>query len=146
MASYGDMQFAVSNRERVIKGLRWPPSTQSPGGTFSNNYNKEAIKDGLIQLLLTSKGERPMRLDFGTDLRRSVFAPLDGQMVSNLRASIKSAIKKYEKRIVVRSLEITPQNDNSQIDVSISFSIKDNVLDVDRVSLTVNTEGVIVNG
>ena len=146
MASYGDMAFAVSNQERVIKGLRWPASTSGAGGTFSNNYNTESIKDGLIQLLLTSRGERPMRLDFGTDLRRSVFAPLDSATISALKASINTAIKKYEKRITVRSLEVTPRNDNSQVDVALSFSLKDNVLDVDRIFLTVNTEGVIING
>ena len=91
MASYGDLTFITTDFDTTVKGIAWPASTSSTGGMFSRNYNEEAVKDGLIQLLLTQRGERPMRLDFGTDLRKSVFSPFDSATVEGLRKSILSA-------------------------------------------------------
>ena len=146
MASYGDIKFATKGGAKQIRGLEWPVKTSNTGGMFSNNINEEAIKDGLIQLLLTSRGERPMRLDFGTDLKKSVFAPLDGATVANLRSSVLDAIAKYEKRVVVRSLELVPQMENSQINIDLVFSVKDDVLSHHQILLSVNTQGVSING
>ena len=145
MASYGDLSFATRGSKKQIKGMEWPVKVSNTGGMFSNNYNEESVKDGLIQLLLTARGERPMRLDYGTDLRRSVFAPLDETTVSNLRQSILNAISKYEPRIVVRSFEVTPESSKSQINVSLVFSLKNSVLAHDTVLLTVNTKGVVIH-
>ena len=121
MASYGDLKFATRKSVKSIKGLAWPVRLKNTGGMFSNNFNEESIKDGLIQLMLTSRGERPMRLDYGTALRRSVFAPLDAATVSRLKTTILGAIDKYEPRVIVRSFKLTPKPDNSEIDISLVF-------------------------
>ena len=146
MASYGDIKFATKGSRKTIRGLEWPVKTSNTGGMFSNNYNEESIKSGLIQLLLTDRGERPMRLDFGTELKRSVFAPLDGATVSQLRQSILDSISKYETRVVVRSLQLTPISDKSQLNVSLVFSVKPDVLSHHTITLSVDTQGVFING
>ncbi len=146
MASYGDLSFATRSSKKHIKGMEWPVKVSNTGGMFSNNYNEESVKDGLIQLLLTARGERPMRLDYGTDLRRSVFAPLNETTVNSLRQSVLTAISKYEPRIIVRSFEVIPEDGKSQIDISLVFSLKNSVLAHDTVLLTVNTKGVVIHG
>ena len=146
MASYADLQFAVQSSKKIVRGLEWPVLLNNTGGMFSNNYNEESIKDGLIQLLLTSRGERPMLLDYGTALRRSVFAPLDGTTVSELRRTILGAIAKYEDRVIVRSFEIIPRNDDSEIDIELEFSMKGGVIGTDKIRLTVTKQGPIIYG
>jgi len=144
MASYGDLKFATRSDRKSIKGLAWPVKTTNTGGMFSNNYNEAAVREGLIQLLLTSRGERPMRLDYGTHLRRSVFAPLDGTTVSNLRTSILDAISRYEPRVIVKSFNITPDSEKSRINIELEFSLKDSVLSFHQICLQVDTQGVII--
>ena len=67
MASYGDLQFTTTSNAHAVRGLAWPCRVSNTGGMFARNYNETSIKDALIQLILTQRGERPMRLDFGTD-------------------------------------------------------------------------------
>ena len=146
MASYGDSAFVTRNDQKTIKGCEFPVVHTNTGGTFSNNYNLNAVKDGLIQLLLTNRGERPMRLDFGTNLRRSVFAPLDVRTVSALKQTIETAIKKYEDRVVVRRCEVSPISETSEIRVILVYHLKTDVLNSETIDLTVNQRGVLING
>jgi uncharacterized protein len=144
--TYGDVHFVTQKYEKTVKGLQFPVKTTNTGGMFSRNFNEEAIKDGLLQLIMTQRGERPMRYDYGTTLRASVFAPLDSQTVSDLRNSIQTAIEKYEPRVIIRELNVVPVTENSQINVELVFSPKDNVFFSDRIALTVDSQGVRLNG
>ena len=86
-----------------------------------------------------------MRLDYGTDLRNSVFGPLDESTVDSLRTTIAAAIEKYAPRVVVRSFDVVPDEDKSQIDISLVFSMKENVFTTEGISLTVNSKGIQIN-
>ena len=138
MASYGDVTFVTTDDNLSIKGLQFPVKTTNTGGMFSRNLDTRSIKEGLLQLL--------MRLDFGTDLRTSVFAPMDSQLVQSLRQSILSAIDLYEPRVVVRNLEISPDEANSKVSIELAFSIKNDVFYKDTIILTVDNTGVQIHG
>jgi len=146
MASYGDVSFVTTDDTSSIKGLQFPVKTTNTGGMFSRNLDARSIKEGLLQLLMTQRGERPMRLDFGTDVRTSVFAPMDSQLITSLRQSILSAIDLYEPRVIVRDLQISPDEANSRVTIELAFSIKNNVFYKDTIVLTVDNRGVQING
>ena len=145
MASYGDLQFATSQNQRTIRGLAWPVKITNTGGMFSCSYNKEAVKSALIQLLLTQRGERPMAPDFGTTLRSSVFDPLDATTVTSLRQTILTAIEKYEPRVRILNFLIEPKADNSEIDISLVFSLKTDVLITESIHMTVSPNNIVMN-
>jgi len=146
MGSYGDLSFVTKKDQNPVKGIEFPVRSTSTGGIFSRNFNEQSVKDGLIQLIMTQRGERPMRYDYGTDVRGSVFAPMDSLLVSNLESSIRNAIDRYEPRAVIRDLQVIPDEQNSSIDIKLVFSMKDNVFFSDQVYLTVNPQGVEING
>tara|TARA_R110002110_G_scaffold212570_9_gene425534 strand:- start:182 stop:523 length:342 start_codon:yes stop_codon:yes gene_type:complete len=112
---------------------------------FSVNFNESSVREGLIQLLLTSRGERPMRLDYGTDLRASIFAPLDSVTIDNMRTTIKTAIDIYEPRVIVRSLDIS-SSEASELNLSLVFSMRENVFSTQGIYLTINNQGAVING
>ena len=146
MGSYGDLSFVTKKDQNPVKGIEFPVRSTSTGGIFSRNFNEQSVKDGLIQLIMTQRGERPMRYDYGTDVRGSVFAPMDSLLVSNLESSIRNAIDRYEPRVVIRDLQVIPDEQNSSIYIKLVFSMKDNVFFSDQVYLTVNPQGVEING
>jgi phage baseplate assembly protein W len=146
MSTYGDLTFNTISNTSTVKGLQYPIDTANTGGMFSRSFNERAIRDGLLQLLLTQRGERPMRLDYGTNLRTACFEPLDGALLESLRKSILSAISKYEPRIVVRDFEIKSDDSNSRIFLKMVFSIKNNIFYTDQIALTVDSQGVQLNG
>jgi len=145
MASYGDVTFVTTNDVSSIKGLQFPVKTTNTGGMFSRNLDGRSIREGLLQLLMTQRGERPMRLNYGTTLRSSVLAPLDSNLTSEVRQSILSAIDLYEPRIVVRSLDVVPDEAESRLFITLKFAIKNNVFFTDTITLTVDSTGVQIN-
>jgi phage baseplate assembly protein W len=91
-------------------------------GIFSTNYTTlKQAKNNLINLILTKKGERLMQPEFGCDVWRVLFEPID-----NIENSIENSI------IDAVSIWLPYLNINEII-----FDYDDNDIDTNRVSLDV---------
>ena len=86
---------------------------------FSRQVDDRLIKNDLLQLLLTSPGERVMRPNFGTNIRRFLFEQLTKNDISNLSRNIEEQIKKHESRVEVTKVVIDVDADNNLINVKI---------------------------
>lgn len=73
--------------------------------------DERLVKNDLIQLILTTPGERVMRPTFGTNLRRTLFEGITPGVLIGLKDNILQAIAREEPRVVVNNLDII---DNSQ--------------------------------
>ena len=82
-----------------------------------------AIKQAIVNLLLTNKGERPFKPDYGSDIRSYLFEPLDYGTAAQIELSIKNTIAKFEPRIAVRTMETYPNYDNNSFDVDMTYEI-----------------------
>jgi len=81
--------------ERFIN-IEFPFQDDNKGKFLSmNNISELAIKSSLMHLLLTNKGERLYLPDFGANLRQYLFEQNDGEVQSNLRQEIQTAVSKY---------------------------------------------------
>ena len=60
-----------------------------------------AIKQAIVNLLMTNKGERLMNPNYGSDIRRYLFEPLDYGTANQITGNIKSTIDTFEPRISV---------------------------------------------
>ena len=87
------------------------------GGYLAQNENLRSLRDCVVQLIMTSRGARVMRPDFGTDLRASVFDPLDVEMIDTLREQILQTISRYEPRVIVKRIALTPDHEQQTLRV-----------------------------
>tara|TARA_R110000744_G_scaffold297293_1_gene407067 strand:- start:64 stop:279 length:216 start_codon:yes stop_codon:yes gene_type:complete len=71
---------------------------------------------------------------------------MDSQTVKTLENSILAAIERYEPRVIIRSFKLNPREETSEMFLEIAFSVKNNVFATDGIFLTVNTQGVLING
>lgn len=85
--------------------------------------DERLIKNDLMQLLMTSPGERVMRADFGTDIRKYVFEQMTPQSINALRDNIITAINKYETRVKLSNVKITANPEGNLATISILASI-----------------------
>lgn len=76
------------------------------------------IKNDLIQLLLTSPGERAFRPTFGTLLPNFLFQLSDDISIEELRNDILNKIELFENRIAVNTVDIRV-TDNNTVTVTI---------------------------
>ena len=76
---------------------------------LSRQAGDRLIKNDLLQLVLTSKGERMMRPEWGTILKTSVFGQSDDIIAQQIINDITDAILQYETRI---SATVTVKRDD----------------------------------
>lgn len=82
-----------------------------------------AIKQAIVNLLLTSKGERPFAPDLGSDLRRLMFEPLDVATAGEISSNIRETLRNYEPRISVLGVEVIANFEDNGFDVALEFEI-----------------------
>jgi phage baseplate assembly protein W len=84
------------------------------------------IKNDLLQLLLTSPGERVMRPDFGTVIRKTPFEPSDRDTINGIRSSVFQAVKRFEQRVIAKDVIVVPDLGNTKFTVTIITSLTRN--------------------
>jgi len=73
------------------------PFKNSDKGFFLdlNDEDSQAVKADLLHIILTRKGQRLYKPDFGTDLLKFIFEPEDGMTLNGIKEEIKSVVKLY---------------------------------------------------
>ena len=95
----------------IGKGVAFPFRLANTGGlkrTVGISVAEEIklINSSLKFILSVQVGERPMRRDFGCQLRSLVFEPNDPSLDTRIDFIIRTAIDRWEKRIQVNGLRI----------------------------------------
>lgn len=107
------------------RGWKFPVKADSATGRIMMSENEEDIGEAIRIILLTSKGERVMRPDFGCGAHDFVFGLSDSTTLSQLKASIENAIMVWEPR--VKEVEVRPEPDDSdpgKILLNISYRVR----------------------
>ena len=82
-----------------------------------------AVKQAILNLLLTEKGERLYNAQYGSDLRSHLFEPLDFGTAGSIKDSIIRTIKNYEPRVSVETCIVEPNFDANGFDVQLDFQV-----------------------
>lgn len=107
-------------KNNVVLGVSLPFSNSS---VFNPTYTtKDQIKSNLINILLTNKGERFMNPNFGCDLRKIIFDPIqDEEGVKNL---IYENLLLFIPEIEIKKLDIINNEDYNSINIVLNYSIR----------------------
>ena len=85
---------------------------------------KEQLKSNLVNLLLTTKGERILNPSFGTTFRRLLFEPLTDNLLNSVKENILISINTFIPDITVTSMDIIPDIDSNKVTAMISYELK----------------------
>mgnify|MGYP003155357984 FL=1 len=83
-----------------------------------------AIKQAIVSLLLTNRGERLMNPKYGSDIRSYLFEPLDYGTAAQIKANIRSTIDRFEPRISISDLKCLPNYNDNGFDVEMTYIIR----------------------
>ena len=95
----------------------------APGVFKSTFTTKDQIKSNLVNLLLTSTGERIMNPTFGTFLKRFLFEGITDSNLESLKDNLLNSISIYIPDITVTNIIITPNTDYNSIDLNIDYVV-----------------------
>ena len=93
-------------------------------GVFNSTFTtKDQIKSNLVNLLLTSTGERIMNPNFGTYLKRFLFEGITDSNLESLKDNLLNSISIYVPDITVTNIIITPNTDYNSIDLNVDYVV-----------------------
>jgi len=85
--------------------------------------DEASIKQAIINLLLTNRGERFFDSRIGSSLSSLLFEQLDFATASLVKTQIENTLKSYEPRIRILSLSATPNFDDNGFDIELVFEV-----------------------
>ena len=108
-------------RPRVAIGVDLPFSGPT---AFTPNYQtKDAIKNNLINYLLTNPGERIENPQFGAGLRIYIFSQISSGNLEYIQEDLQEKIKNNFPEINLDSVEVLQNVNSNTIQVNINYSI-----------------------
>ena len=86
-------------------------------------FTRDQIKANMINYLLTNKGERVFRPDFGADLRALLFEQILDVTTDDLKTNIQSDISQFFPNVEVVEIEFNNQPDENTINFTLKYRI-----------------------
>jgi len=98
--------------------LSFPFRIGDDGRTAQVSSKERHVRDELIQLILTNKGERAFLPEFGGGVRRLVFENADPTTEGITKATLTQAISRWlGHRIILEALEVSVENETIEVDL-----------------------------
>ena len=108
-------------RPRVASGVDLPFSEP---GVFTPNYQtRDAIKNNLINYLLTNPGERVENPTFGAGLREYIFLQIENQDFNFIKEDLQAKISDNFDNIRIENILVFQNENENTININIDYSI-----------------------
>jgi len=85
--------------------------------------NENAIARSVRNLVLTEKGERFFNNSLGSGVNRLLFESIDDITASSIKDEISNTIQNYEPRVDLIGVDVSPNYDNLEFNVTIRYTI-----------------------
>jgi len=148
------VQKANKSKHRKRKGVGYPfvkslsttvtggfiQSLSNQGSYINSASGKELVRNNLRQLLLTQKGERLMLPDYGLDMNRFLFEPLDQTLFHLIKREVILNVSKYFPVAKILSISVVSKDTNleqSQLLIGLTIQLQDESLDIFDVQVSV---------
>ena len=118
-------RFIDDQDKRVSVGIEFPFGKTTGDGYFkSTKTTVESIKNNIKLLLQTHQGERVFQPFLGMKLRELMFEQLTDETLVLIENNIVDVFLKWLPFVNIRDIQVNQQNELSQVNVKIIFSIQ----------------------
>ena len=122
MARIIQSEFPIDLTPSVAVGYGFPLDGKA---VFIPTFTtRDQLKANLINYLLTNKGERVFKPDFGGDLRNLLFEAVLDSTTDALQIRIQNDINLFFPEVVVKQIEFLNEPDNNQITFNLTYQIE----------------------
>jgi uncharacterized protein len=88
-------------------GWKFPPRLDSRG-RIELVHQEQDVEEAIRMILMTRKGERPMRPEFGCQIHDLIFDPNDAATAGLARRYVQESLMRWEPRIQVLTVTANP--------------------------------------
>ncbi|HYG47492.1 MAG TPA: GPW/gp25 family protein [Allosphingosinicella sp.] len=112
-------------KEFLGRGWAYPFRVEPGSGRIAAADDEEDIRQSILIILKTAKGERAMRPDFGCGIHDLVFATVDTATLAQVKRDVADALRDYEARIAVTAVQARAGNlRDSQLIIEIDYRVR----------------------
>ncbi len=100
------------------------PLSADANGALAHAAYEASVQDSVWIILSTAKGERVMRPDFGCGIHELMFDTVTASTSGRVAAAVRDALLRFEPRIDVLDVNVTPGGDGEVLLISIDYEVR----------------------
>lgn len=114
----------MSNSSSFL-GIGWAFPVKEKQGQIVLSRLEDSVRESILLIVGTAKGERTMHPDFGCGIHELVFAPNDTTTAAQISFEVREALIDWEPRIEVMDVETTPDPaEGNKLLVNLKYRIR----------------------
>lgn len=114
-----------SHHDFLGNGWQFPIAADSMTGHIKESSYEDNIKQSIYLIVMTKKGERVMRPDFGCDIHQFMFDTIDYTTRMLMQQAVENALIRWEPRIEEIQVEVEDKvQESSAVEIRISYRVR----------------------
>ncbi|MEP6620358.1 MAG: GPW/gp25 family protein [bacterium] len=105
-------------------GTGFPFAIDPATGGLARAAFEESVRQAIIVILGTAKGERVMRPDFGCGIHDLVFANVNAATIGRIVREVHESLLRLEPRIDVTLVDVNPGATNNVLFIDIDYEVR----------------------
>jgi phage baseplate assembly protein W len=115
---------AITGQEFLGSGLAFPLHLDARG-QIAMNHLEDQVRQSILLILRTTKGERLMHPEFGAGLNTLVFAPASPMTAALAQHAVQESLTRFEPRIDVLNVTATVDPQRPQVlQIALEYRIR----------------------
>lgn len=112
------------SKDFLGRGWSFPVAADATGRVRMSEY-EEDVRESIRIILMTAKGERVMRPDFGSGLHDFVFASMSVTVMGSIQAAVKDALVQWEPRVQVLAVNVqSEEGDIGRLNIDVEYRVR----------------------
>ena len=113
----------MNDRAFLGAGMKFPPQIDPGTGRFAVSAREQSVRESVYLILMTSRGERWLEPNFGSQMVSYAFMDTSPTMLRMLSDDLRDLLLTQEPRISDVDVEIDPETKNGCLLVSIRYTV-----------------------
>jgi phage baseplate assembly protein W len=93
-------------------------------GDVSVRTDGQAVVRSIKNIIFTMTGEKKFNPNFGGDIRRMMFEPIDPITTLKIEEGLARSIKQFEPRAILGNVTVIPQPDENSYECEFTFRLR----------------------
>ena len=113
----------MSIENRTYKDLSFSLFANPMSGDVGKKTGAAAVKGAIVSILKTNYNERLFDPEFGTDIRGSLFEPMNPLTEQRMKKKVEVALARHEPRAEVLGISVKAQEEQNRYEISVVFNV-----------------------
>jgi phage baseplate assembly protein W len=114
----------MANITKLYSDIDFTFTKKPVTGDVALSYDTQAVIRSVRNLLQTRHYDRPFNPNLGSNIELMLFEPISPVTASTLEAEIRTTIKNYEPRVVLKDIQVISREDKNAYEATITFFLE----------------------